>query len=89
VELRLTDTPIHELWNLAYESLRREDAKLIKEYETKLQEDLTAGFSLILAPSMSARDQMEIVLKNKMQKVKRDAWKLQFGSSKVQANDVL
>ncbi|KAM0258592.1 hypothetical protein ACHAQJ_003763 [Trichoderma viride] len=89
VELKLSNTPIHELWNLAYENLRQEDAKLIREYETKLQEYLTSGFSLILAQSMNARDRMEIILENKMKTLKRDAWKLQFGSSEAQVNDVL
>lgn len=85
----MTDTPIHELWNLAYEKLRQEDTKLIQEYESKIQEDLTAGFSLILAPNINARERMEIVLRNKMEKIKRDAWRLKFGNSDIQFSAVL
>ncbi|KAK6449599.1 hypothetical protein FP744_10005849 [Trichoderma asperellum] len=89
VGLNLADTPIHELWNLAYEKLRQEDTKLIQEYESKIQEDLTAGFSLILAPNINARERMEIVLRNKMDKVKRDAWRLKFGNSDIQISAIL
>lgn len=87
--MNLVDAPIHELWNAAYEKLRQEDAKLVQDYEAKIQEDLTAGFGLILAPSINARERMEMVLKSKMDKVKRDAWRLQFGDSEIQIAAIL
>lgn len=74
---------------MAYEKLRQEDAKLIQDYEAKIQEDLTAGSSLTLAPNTNARERMEIVLKTKMEKVKREAWKLQFGNSEIQISSLL
>lgn len=74
---------------MAYEKLRQEDAKLVQDYEAKIQEDLAAGFSLILASNINARERMEIVLKNKMAKVKRDAWRLQFGDSEIQTSALL
>lgn len=89
MELNLADTPIHELWNFAYEKLRQEDAKIIQDYETRIQEDLTAGSGLILAPNTNVRERMEIVLKSKMDKLKRDAWKLQFGNSEIQISALL
>ncbi|KAM0522461.1 hypothetical protein ACHAPE_002051 [Trichoderma viride] len=89
VQLNLVDAPIQELWNVAYEKLCQEDAKLIQDYEGKIQEDLTAGSGLILAPSINARERMELVLKSKMDKVKRDAWRLQFGDSEIQIAAIL
>lgn len=74
---------------MAYEKLRQEDAKLIQDYEAKIKEDLIASSGLSLSPSINARERMEILLKNKMDKVKRDAWKLQFGESEIQIADIL
>lgn len=43
INTRSDDTPINELWNIAYEKLRAEDGALIEEYEKKLQGNMVAG----------------------------------------------
>jgi hypothetical protein len=88
------DTPIHQLWNLAYERLREEDEELITNYEAKLVGNLAAGLAAgpgaALCPRLSTRHHMETILRRKMDEVNRDAWKLKFGStSEVQVKDLV
>ncbi|KAI1428724.1 ankyrin repeat-containing domain protein [Xylaria sp. FL1777] len=84
-----SDTPIRELWNLAYTNLRKEDEKLVVEYEARLCGDLSAGLVLTLGSKVSIRDRMEAILQRKMDEVNRDIWKLKFGSSDVQVRELV
>lgn len=90
---KISETPIHELWNLAYENLRESDEELIKEYETKLDRNFTAALGSTLGSTLNfrvdRRDQMNAILQLKMEEVNRDTWKLKFGSSVVQIKDLV
>lgn len=81
--------PIRELWDAAYEKLRAEDAKLIEEYETSLQQCLPADFKCDPSLKMSRREWMDALLKHKMQETQANIWKLTFGRSEVQVTDVI
>lgn len=81
------DVPIRELWNIAYDRLRKEDEQLIKNYEAKIQKNLGASIGHAIDSKISMRDQMDIVLRNKMDEVNQNTWKLRFGSSDVQVKD--
>lgn len=87
------DTPIHELWNLAYENLRESDEELIERYEKTLRNNFANGLgsslSLTLSSRADRRDHMSTILQRKMDEVNRDAWKLKFGSSEVQVKDLV
>jgi hypothetical protein len=63
----LDDTPINELWSIAYEKLRAEDGALIEEYEKKLQGNMVAGLGSMLNANM--RDGMQTILEFQMNEV--------------------
>jgi hypothetical protein len=80
-------SPIRELWNQAYDDLRGKEANLVKDYETTLYENLTA---MIISDSILGReDQMKIILEEKVEEVKKNMWKLQFGASEVPVKDLV
>lgn len=90
---KTSDTPIHELWNLAYENLRESDEDLIVNCEAKLQRNFTAGLGstlgLTLGSRADRRDQMSTILQRKMDEINRETWKLKFGSTEVQVKDLV
>lgn len=90
---RTSDTPIHELWNLAYENLRESDEELILNYEAKLRRNFTAGLGstlgLTLGSRADRRDQMSTILQRKMDEINRETWKLKFGSTEVQVKELV
>ncbi|PNP46240.1 hypothetical protein TGAMA5MH_02275 [Trichoderma gamsii] len=59
----IEDTPIRELWNVAYERLREEDGALIAEYEKNLQCSPAAGSNTCM------KDQLRTMLEKKMNEV--------------------
>jgi hypothetical protein len=83
------DVPIRDLWNLAYERLREEDEQLIKSYEDKIQQNLNTVSSDPIDSKSSVRDQMDAILRDKMDEVKKNSWKLRFGSSETQVKDLV
>ncbi|KAK5989674.1 Ankyrin-3-like protein [Cladobotryum mycophilum] len=85
----LKETPIQELWNVAYEKLRLEDGALIEEYESKLQGNLFAGLSQTIGLKTNTRDRMHAILLSKMDEVNKNIWKLRFGGSEVPVRDLV
>ncbi|GAP92625.1 putative ankyrin repeat protein [Rosellinia necatrix] len=83
------DTPIRELWVIAYEKLREDNEELIKNYEEKLQGELGASLVSALGSKVSPRDRMHAILQRRMEQINRDVWKLKFGSSEIQARDMV
>ncbi|KAK1252130.1 hypothetical protein MKX08_003317 [Trichoderma sp. CBMAI-0020] len=67
------NTPIRELWKVAYEKLQEEDGVLIKSYEIGLRKSFPD--SLIQNPSFNAnkRDEMEAILRIKMAEINKNA----------------
>lgn len=86
LQVRLESVPIRQLWNVAYETLREEDATLIKEYEIKLQGSVVAGLSETLQSNANIQKRMWAILQSKMDDVNKT--KLKFGSSEVTVEDV-
>ncbi|KAM0251267.1 hypothetical protein ACHAQJ_008258 [Trichoderma viride] len=84
---KIDGVSIYELWNVAYEKLRHENAELVTEYETELDDNMAAGLDRVPASTIGKR--MEAILKNQMIEVNWDAWKLKFMSSERQIKDLV
>ncbi|KAL6695652.1 ankyrin repeat-containing domain protein [Trichoderma pleuroticola] len=89
LEGSLINIPIKELWSLAYERLKMEDSMLVEDYESKLQGNMSAGLILPLGVKENVREQMDIILRKKMDEVTQNAWKLKFGGAEIQMRDLL
>ncbi|EQB58404.1 hypothetical protein CGLO_01352 [Colletotrichum gloeosporioides Cg-14] len=87
--LKGIDEHIRELWDLAYETLRDEDERLIQDFEEKIKGDLGGSLSKTMGTRVAQRDWMNAVLTRKMEKVNKDSWKWKFGSSEVLLKDVV
>jgi len=81
-----SDVPIGKLWNIAYEKLREEDGHLVAGYQDKLP---SAGFGVTFGSETSIQNDMELILRQRMDQVNQDAWKLRFASSEVQVKDLV
>lgn len=59
--------PIDELWNIAYEKLRVEEAALVRDFETKLGGDAGAGLdsTRLGGPAVRRRERMEGILQRR------------------------
>lgn len=66
-KVRIEDTPIRELWNVAYEKLREEDGALIAEYEKNLPQGVAAGLRQAHHLKSNMRDQLRTDLEKKME----------------------
>lgn len=66
------NTPIREIWKVAYEKLQEEDGELIKNYETRLKNNVAV--SLVQMPPSKAdqRDEMNAILKTKMDEINKN-----------------
>jgi hypothetical protein len=82
---------IHELWNEAYEELRDQEERVMKNYEAAMSKDMTTILGstalALAAPQVGVirREQMATVLEKKIAEAKKNAWKLKYGSD----NEVL
>ncbi|KAJ4859640.1 ankyrin repeats (3 copies) domain-containing protein [Trichoderma breve] len=77
------NTPIVELWNSAYEKLRKENKQLIDEYETKLQNSSDAALDPVPDTKEDRQNWMGRLLHQKMEQVQKDAWKFMFLGSEI------
>jgi hypothetical protein len=84
--------PVHELWDQAYEELRKQEDKLIKDYEAVLTGDLAimiGSMAVMLSGSKEERkDQMATLLTRKIEEVKKNTWKLKFGGQDIPLKDL-
>lgn len=78
------NTPIVELWNSAYEKLRKENKQLIDEYEAKLQESAVAALGPVPDANGNRQKWMSQILQQKMEQIQKDAWKFMFLGSEIQ-----
>ncbi|KAL7909988.1 ankyrin repeat-containing domain protein [Trichoderma velutinum] len=83
------NTPIGELWNLAYKKLQQEDSALIEEYETRLRGSVTVALGSALAAEENKGRWMNIMLRCKMEEVQKNIWKFSFRSSEIQPVEVV
>lgn len=82
------NTPIRELWNVAYEKLREEEGALVAEYEARLQGSVLAGLGEALKLKSNTREWMWAILQSKMKEVNKDTTKFNIGSTEVKMRDV-
>lgn len=80
-------SPIRKLWNEAYDDLRAKEENLVKDYEATLCGNLRTV--VLSASNIGREDQMKIILKTKVEEVKQNMWKLQFGASEVPVKDLV
>ncbi|KAL7916610.1 ankyrin repeat-containing domain protein [Trichoderma velutinum] len=85
----IQDTPIRELWNVAYEKLREEDGTLIAGYEAKLTGSVTAGVGQSLSSKQNRREWMQAILSSKMDEINKNKSKLESGNFTTQAKDAM
>ncbi|KAH0531339.1 hypothetical protein TsFJ059_000184 [Trichoderma semiorbis] len=85
----IKDRTILDLWDIAYEKLREEDAKLIEDYEAKLKGSVTAGIAQTLNLRQNRREWMQAILTSKMDEVNKDKSKLESGNFKTQAKETI
>lgn len=76
-------TPIAELWNSAYEKLRKENKRLIDEYETKLKESAAVAMDHVPDTKENRQKWMSQILRQKMEQIQKDAWKFMFLGSEI------
>jgi hypothetical protein len=90
-DLEYKDVPISELWDLAYEKLRKEDKALIAKYEEALKESLPKDLKKLgatLNSKESSREWVDGMLEHKMKEVCKKSWKFKFRGSEVEAKEV-
>ncbi|KAK4072975.1 uncharacterized protein Triagg1_5652 [Trichoderma aggressivum f. europaeum] len=83
------NTPIVELWNSAYEKLRKENKQLTDEYETKLQKSLDAALDPVPDTKEDGRKWMGRLLQQKMEQIQKDAWKIMFLGSEIRPAEMV
>lgn len=84
----LDNTPIRELWNVAYEKLREEEGALVAEYEARLQGSVVAGLGGALKLKSNTRERMWAILQSKMDEVNKNTTKFNIGSTEVRVRDI-
>ena len=87
-----TDDSITELWNVAYEELKVNEPKLIAEYEQCLSYNITDTLGATVALSGLAkvrrREQMEMLVKRKVEGDEKGQWKVPFGDDRIAIRDL-
>jgi hypothetical protein len=84
--------PIRELWDQAFDDLRAKEENLVKDYEATLSGNLKTIVESTTAISgfrIRREDQMKMVLKEKIEEVKKNTWKLKFSGKEVPAKDLI
>ncbi|KAL7785777.1 ankyrin repeat-containing domain protein [Trichoderma afarasin] len=76
-------TPIVELWNSAYEKLRKENKELINGYEAKLHESPATALDPVPDTKENRQKWMSQILRQKMEQIQKDAWKFMFLGSEI------
>ncbi|KAJ4859748.1 ankyrin repeats (3 copies) domain-containing protein [Trichoderma breve] len=66
-----------------------EDSTLVEDYERKLQGNVSTALILPLGVKENVREQMDIILRKKMDEVTQTAWKLKFGGAEIHMRDLL
>ncbi|KAK1454474.1 hypothetical protein CCUS01_10437 [Colletotrichum cuscutae] len=80
---------IRQLWDVAYQNLRNQEECLVQEFEDQICGNLAAGLSVGVGSHAGTKDWLATILKHKMDQVNRESWRLKFGSSEVEVQDVV
>ncbi|KIV91422.1 hypothetical protein PV10_05963 [Exophiala mesophila] len=81
--------PIRELWHVAYEELRNAEKELVQKFEEKVSASLPTGLASTAGFNDQKREQMNTIVRRKIEEVDREAWRIKFGSSDVLVKDLL
>ena len=84
-----TGQPIRELWHVAYEELRNAEKELVQKFEEKVSASLPTGLASTAGFNNQKREQMNTIVRRKIEEVDREAWRIKFGSSDVLVKDLL
>ena len=86
------DASITELWNVAYEELQVKEPKLIAAYEQYALHSVTtvigATSGLSGLGKVRRREQMEILVKQKVDEDEKGQWKIPFGDDRIAVRDL-
>ncbi|KAK1536059.1 hypothetical protein CPAR01_09601 [Colletotrichum paranaense] len=80
---------IRQLWDVAYQNLRNQEESLVQEFEDQICGNLAAGLGVGVRSHAGTKDWLATILKNKMDQVNRESWRLKFGSSEVEVQDIV
>ena len=84
--------PIAELWNVAYEELKAKEGRLITEYEKCLSYNVSNVLGATVALSgltkVQRREQMEMLVKRKVEEDEKGKWKIPFGDDRIAVRDL-
>jgi hypothetical protein len=84
---------ISELWNQAYDDLKRDEEQLIKDYQSVLSSDMSMTMItptlMTMGSSEERQQQMAALLARKVEETKKKTWKLKFGGKEIPVKDVV
>ncbi|MCJ1265803.1 hypothetical protein MMC22_005684 [Lobaria immixta] len=84
--------PIAELWNQAYEQLREKEPKLIEKYEEEISLHVSTMVGATVALSglgkVRRREQMEILVKQKLKEDEDGRWRIPLGNDRIAIRDL-
>jgi hypothetical protein len=85
--------PISELWNQAYDDLKRDEEKLVSDYQSVLSSDLAMTMItptlMIMGSKEERQQQMAALLARKVEEAKKKTWKLKFGGKEIPVKEVV
>lgn len=83
---------IAELWNQAFEELRKRDPKLIEKYEEQLSWSVSTMVGTTVTMSglgkVRRKEQMEMLVKRKLEEDENGKWKIPFGDDRIAIRDL-
>lgn len=84
--------PIAELWNQAYEQLRKGEPKLIEKYENEISLHVSSMVGATVAISglgkVRRREQMEVLVKQKLKEDEDGKWRIPLGKDRIAIRDL-
>ncbi|KAK1757014.1 ankyrin repeat-containing domain protein, partial [Echria macrotheca] len=80
---------IRDLWNVAYQKLRDENSALVSDFEKRVIGDISVGLASVPGSNVNRREMMDGVLKQKMDEINKNTWKLRFGTTEVLVKEMV
>ena len=82
-----SSVPIAELWNQAYEQLRKGEPKLVEKYEKEISLHVSSMVGTTVAISglgkVRRREQMEVLVKQKLKEDEDGKWRIPLGKDRI------
>lgn len=84
--------PIVELWNEAYEQLRKTDPTLVDKYEAEISLKVSTMVGATVAMSglgkISRKEQMEVLVRKKLEENENGKWRIPLGHDRIAIRDL-